>query len=205
MGATRDEAGPGAAGGWPAWARGVASAVLGFHLLAMLAVALSGAPASPLERSVVAPFEGYVERIDQGHVHRYYAPTPPPTPIVHAELHFGDGPSRTIRLPDRSAWPRIRYQRQLALANHLFNEFRAARADPHGPRPSRWGASYARHLCAAHPGCTGVTIRVQQHLVPDLVRLRALSGGMGRRLPNVDDERFFTVPEVVGDYPCPGQ
>jgi hypothetical protein len=181
------------------------SALLGFHLLAMLAVAFSGAPASPLERSLVAPFEGYVELADLGHVHRYYAPAPPPTPVVTAELRFEDGRAETVRLPDRGVRPRIRYQRQLALANHLFNEFRMASADPHGRRPSRWGASYARHLCDANPGCTGVTIRVQQHLVPDLVRLRAMTPGAGRRLPDVDDERFFTVPEVVGDYPCPGQ
>jgi hypothetical protein len=189
---------------WPGWARGLVSALLGFHLLAMLAVALSGAPASALERSAVEPFVGYVEAIDQGRVHRYYAPAPPPTPVLTAELHFGEGePSRSVRLPDRSVRPRIRYQRQLALANHLYNEFRMARSDPHGSRPSRWGASYARHLCEANPGCTAVTIRVQEHRVPDLVRLRHMAGP-GRPLPDVDDERFYTVPEVVGDYPCPG-
>lgn len=192
---------------WPAWAKGLASAALGFHLLAMLAVALAGNPASDLQRDLVAPFAGYVELIDQGRVHRYYAPAPPPTPILTAELHFGEGePSRTVRLPDPSVRPRLRYQRQLALANHLFMDYQAGRMDPHADhgRPSRWGPSYARHLCASTPGCTGVTLRVQQHLVPDLVRLGQMAGP-GGRLPDVDAPQFFTVPEVVGDYPCDGR
>jgi hypothetical protein len=46
--------------GWPAWARGLVSAALGFHLLAMLAVALAGAPSSVLERDLARPFDGYV-------------------------------------------------------------------------------------------------------------------------------------------------
>lgn len=192
--------GAGANWSWP-W-KAVVSVVLAFHLTAMLAVALAGAPASPLERTFARAFAGYVELIDQGHAHRYYAPAPPPTPVVTAELRFGENePSRTIRIPDRSVRPRLRYQRQLALANHLFNEFRMAQADPRGERPSRWGASYARHLCATNPGCTGVILRVQQHLVPDLIRLREQGGGA---LPDVDDERFYTVPERIGDYPCDG-
>lgn len=197
---------PNAGIGW-AWEwRTLASAGLAFHLLAMLAVALAGAPASPLERELAEVFSGYVDLIDQGHVHRYYAPAPPPTPIVTAELQFGEGePTKTVRLPDRSTWPRLRYQRQLALAHHLNSDFQMSRADPdHGhdhEHLSALGASYARHLCAAHPGCTGVTLRVQQHLAPDLVRLRELGGGT---LPDVDDERFYTVPERIGDYPCEG-
>ncbi len=188
---------------WPwAW-RAVVSVVLGFHLMAMLAVALAGAPASPVEQEFARAFQGYVELIDQGHVHRYYAPAPPPTPVVTAELRFGEGrPTKSIRIPDRSVRPRLRYQRQLALANHLFNEFRMAQADLRGRQESRWGASYARHLCAENPGCTGVTLRVQQHLVPDLIRMRQ-EGIVS--LPDVDDERFYTVPERIGDYPCDGQ
>ena len=66
---------------WPGWARGLASALIGFHLLAMLAVAMAGNPASGLQRDLVRPFARYVELIDQGRVHRYYAPAPPPTPM----------------------------------------------------------------------------------------------------------------------------
>lgn len=201
-----DERTPERSASWPGWWRGVASVLLAIHLLAMLAVSLAGMPASPLEREFAGLFAGYVEAIDQGHVHRYYAPAPPPTPVVTAELRFGPGePTRTVRIPDRTVRPRIRYQRQLALAHHLFSDFQRTQGDPHGEARSRWGASYARHLCGSYPGCTGVRLRVQQHLVPDLVRLRMMAGGPGGALPDVDDERFYTVPELIGDYPCDGQ
>ncbi|HEU5117146.1 MAG TPA: hypothetical protein VFT74_10815, partial [Isosphaeraceae bacterium] len=109
---------------WPLGARVLASVTLGVHLLAMLSVALSGAPASSLEQRFSSLFAPYIDAINQGHVHRYYAPAPPPTPIALAEIRFGDAkPPRTIRIPDRSVRPRIRYQRQLALAYHLFEEF----------------------------------------------------------------------------------
>jgi hypothetical protein len=131
---------------------------------------------------------------------------PPPTPIVEAEVRFGDGRDPvSIRLPDRGLRPRLRYQRQLALAYHLFMEEQARRAEEtQGERPpSRLGAAYARHLCDAYPGCTGVTIRVREHLVPDLVRLRHMAGPSGK-LPDPDSPQFYTVPVVVGDFPCDG-
>jgi hypothetical protein len=193
--------------GWPAWARRVVSIVLAFHLAAMLAVALSGMPASPLEREIAGLFVPYVELTGLGHLHRYYAPAPPPTPIVTAEVRFADGrPPLTVRIPDRAVRPRLRYQRQLALAYHLYNDYQQASHHPDGPHPSRWGASYARHLRAIHPGSAGVTIRAQQHLVPDLVRLRAIAEETGQPVPSIDpdDPSFFTVPEVVFESPVAG-
>lgn len=186
--------------GWPVWARVVVSVVLGYHLLAMLAVAVSGMPASPLERRFSGIFASYIDWIDQGHVHRYYAPAPPPTPIALGELRFGKGkPSLSIRIPDRSVRPRIRYQRQLAVAFHLYEELQGRPRDGRAPE-SRLGASYARHLASEHPGCEEVVLRVQEHLVPDLVRLRQMTPE-GEPLPDSDDERFYTVPRLVGRYP----
>lgn len=198
-------AGPGdGAGGrpWPGWARGVASALLGFHLVALLAVALAGRPSSPVQQNFARLFDGYTVGLQQDLTHRYYAPAPGPTPIVEAEILFADGrPSQTVRIPDRAVWPRIRYQRQLALAYHLNADFERARNAPGGPQESRWGRSYARHLGAAFPGADRVRLRVLQHLVPDLVALRQMAGPLGR-LPDVDDERFYTVPELIGEFPC---
>ena len=186
-------------GEWPGWLKGLITVVLGFHGLAVATMALAANPSSELERSLARPFLGYLGLIAQDHAHRYYAPAPPPTPVVSAEVRFGDGREPVIvRLPDRSARPRLKYQRQLALANHLYQEHRAARSDPHGSRRSVWGASYARHLAAEHPGATVVTIRARLHLVPDPSRM---SPGDARRL-DPDADRFYTVPELVGDYPC---
>ncbi len=206
-------AAPGRAGGpdgagdvpgrpWPTWARGLASAALGFHLTAMLAVALAGRPASPLQQGFAGLFAGYTVGLNQDVTHRYYAPAPGPTPVVAAEIRYEDGrPSQTVRLPDRSVWPRVRYQRQLALAYHLNDDFQRARNAPGEPQTSRWARSYARHLGAAYPGASVVRLTVQQHLVPDLVALRELAGPMSP-LPDVDDERFYTVPELIGEFPC---
>ena len=133
-------------------------------------------------------FAPYHQWIDQGYAYRYYAPEPGPTPVVTATLHFTDGrPDATVRLPERGLKPRLRYQRQLALANHLAVDFEQARLQTGDGRRSRWAASYARHLCKTHPGCAGVTLFVQSHLIPDPERVRealatpGCAGGPGRR------------------------
>jgi hypothetical protein len=189
--------------GWSPAGRAIVSALLGFHLVAMLVIALAGAPSSELERSVAGPFRPYATAIAQDHVYRFYAPAPPPTPIVTARVEFGgDRPTIERRLPDRSLRPRLRYQRELALANHLANDHARARNAAGGPRPSLWGASYGRHLLATSPGATRVTILLQQHRVPDLVLLRSEGG----RAPiNPDDPAFYTVPEIVGEYSARGR
>src|SRR5690606_22785642 len=109
-----------------------------------------------------------------------------------ARLRFADGrPEQTIRLPDRDARPRMFYQRQLALANHLFSEHAARRSMPPDRRPpARWGPSYARHLGAIH-GCSEVTLYVSMHLIPPVERVqRALEdpaeGGI-----DLDAEEFY--------------
>lgn len=186
---------------WPGWLRRIVSLFLIFHLMAMLAIALAARPSSPLQRELATPFAWYAELTNLGQAHRYYAPAPPPTPIAIAELLDADG--RTIatrRLPDRSIKPRLRYQRALALAFHLYQDHRAA-VDAGAPAGSSvWGRSYARHLLAQHPQAARVRLRVQQHLIPDLVRVRTQ---VGTETFDPDDPRFFTVPELVIEYPSP--
>ena len=59
---------------------------------------------------------------DLGYAYRFYV-EPPPTPVVTATLRFGDDrPEETVRLPGRDVpGPRMRHQRQLALANALLH------------------------------------------------------------------------------------
>jgi hypothetical protein len=201
------QARPGKEGGegraWPSWAKGLASAALVFHMAAVLAAVAAAPPASEVERAIANRFAHYYELIDQGYAYRYYAPEPPPTAVVTARLRFADGrPEREVRIPDRSLRPRLLYQRHLALAHHLFEEFNASRNDPHGERPSRWGASYARHLCKTTPGCSGVTLYFQMHMVPDLEQVREAASRPGAKPLDADAEEFYTVPERIGDYSC---
>jgi hypothetical protein len=187
---------------WPVWARSLVSLVLLLHLTAILAGAVSVPPSSELLRGIASRFAHYYELIDQGYGYRYYT-EPPPTAVIEARLRFGDGRGeRVVRLPDPAQRPRLRYQRHLALAHHLFEDFSLAKAAPGGPTPSRWAASYARHLCRANPGCSGVTLYLVMHLIPDLQLIRETASRPGAPPVDVNQERFFTVPERIGDYSC---
>ena len=201
------EAERGGAVGWPTWARRLATVGLLLHITAILAGALAAPPSSPLERAIAGRFAHYYDAIDQGQSYRFYAPEPPPTPVVTARLRFADGrPDEEVRLPDRTARPRLRYQRQLALANHLFVEFDASRreaeesAEPARPA-SLWGASYARHLCRTR-GADGVALYVRMHLIPDLGTVLDELRGPSTNPIDLDADRFYTTPVRIGDYAC---
>jgi hypothetical protein len=181
------------------------SALLLFHLVALGAGALS--PMSPygslLERKVADLYAPYFNLVDQGYTYRYYAPEPPPTPVVTAAIHFADGrPDQTVRLPDRGAWPRLRYQRQLALAYHLYEDFQAARRETGDGRRSRWAQSYARHLCVQQRGCSGITLMAQLHLIPDPQRVGDSLRSRPSTRVDLDAEEFYTTPERIGDFAC---
>jgi hypothetical protein len=189
--------------GWPAWGRRLVSLLLLGHFAAILAGGWAAAPSSPLERGAASLFAPYLQAVDQGYAYRYYAPEPGPTPVVTATVHFENGrPDATVRLPERGTWPRLRYQRQLALANHLFEDFEAARTQTGEGHLSRWARSYARHLGKTYPGSTSVTLHVQMHLIPDPERVRASLAGPRSARVDLDDEEFYTIPERIGEYPC---
>ncbi len=203
----RQEAVPTRAGSWPGWARGLVTLGLLYHMAAVVAGAMGVPPSSELERHIADLFTPYHDLVDQGYAYRYYA-EPPPTPVITATLRFGEGrPDQIVRLPQRGlAGPRIRHQRQLALANALFSAFEEARhlEGDGGRSPNRLAAAYARHLCKVHPACTSVTLYAQQHLIPDPQHVRealALPGAAGFDL---FDEALFTTPEWIGDFACDG-
>lgn len=190
-------------GGWPAWARGLASIALLLHGMAVLTAALAASPSSLLEQALVQPFMRYHQWIDQGYTYRYYAPEPPPTPIATAKIQFGDGrPEVVVRLPDRATRPSLRYQRQLALANHLTVDFETARAITGDSANSTWARSYARHLAKRYPEAISITLYSQIHLIPDPERVRQELAAPGRPRVDLDAEEFYTTPERIGEYPC---
>ena len=188
--------------GWPTWAKVVASAAIVWLFGSLVTAELVSGPASPLERRVASVFERHYELTDQGVGHRFYSDIGP-TPILWAELKFGDGrPSRTIRIPARSARPRMRYQRQLALANWVFTEVRPKIDAPDTPIESVWAQSFAHYLGRREPGCSSVAIRVQLHHNPSPARLLAAARGDGPPV-DPDSDEFFDPAIFVGDYPCP--
>jgi hypothetical protein len=191
--------------GWPAWARVLVSLALLYHGAAVVAGALGVPPSSELERRIANLFTPYHDLVDQGYAYRYYA-EPPPTPVITAKLHFGDGrPEQTIRLPDRSVGgPRMRHQRQLALANALFADVQEVKRITAESDRSHLAAAFARHLCEANPGCLSVTLYAQQHLIPDPIVVREAMADPGARSFDLFDDRFFTTPQWIGDFACDG-
>jgi hypothetical protein len=190
---------------WPGWARVLGTLVLCVHLTAVLAGALGVPPSSMLERTIADVFTPYYGLVDLGYAYRFYA-EPPPTPVITATLRFGDTrPDETVRLPGREvAGPRMRHQRQLALANALFMDVQEAKQRTDDASRSRLARAYARHLCSSRPGCRGVTLHLQQHLIPDLDQVRAATAEPGAARFDLFAESLFTTPERIGDYPCDG-
>jgi hypothetical protein len=191
--------------GWPGWARVLITLALLFHGAAVIAGALGVPPSSELERKIANLFTPYHDLVDQGYAYRYYA-EPPPTPVITAKLHFGDGrPEQTIRLPGRSVpGPRMRHQRQLALANALFADVHEAKRIAADGGQSLLAAAFARHLCEANPGCASVTLYAQQHLIPDPIVVRDALATPGASSFDLFDDRFFTTPQWIGDFACDG-
>ena len=182
---------------WPSWAKRVTTGVVLFHAAAIWVGAWAAPPDSGLQRALAGKFASYHQAIDQGYSYRYYSPEPPPTPVVTATLAFRDGrPDETVRLPGRGTWPRLRYQRQLALANALAADFEDARTHAGDGSRSRWAHAFATHLGRDHPGCSEVTLRLQMHLIPPLEQV------VGREKLDLDADEFYTAPERIGVYPC---
>jgi hypothetical protein len=194
---------PDAGVGWPGWARTVATLVLLFHLTAVLAGALGVPPSSELERAIADGFSPYFDLMDLGYSYRFYA-EPPPTPVVTATIQYGDGrPEETVRLPGRDVpGPRMRHQRQLALANALYSDVQEARRRVKDAGQSLLARAYARHLCRTRPGCRSVTLHLEQHLIPDAGQVRQALEASGSPRFDLFGDRMFTTPEWIGDFPC---
>jgi hypothetical protein len=190
---------------WPGPARVAVSLALIFHLAAVVAGVFGVPPASMLERSIADLFRPYYDLVDLGYSYRYYA-EPPPTPIFTATLGFGEGqPAQTLRMPGREvAGPRMRHQRQLALANALFMDVQEARQRTGDGSQSRLARAYARHLCSSRPDCRMVTLHLQQHLIPELDQVRETISLPGAPRFDLFAESLLTTPEWIGDYPCDG-
>jgi hypothetical protein len=188
-------------GNWSLGARVAITAILLFHVSATWFGAWDDQPSSPLQRWLGGGFRWYHGLIDQGYSYRYYSDGSPPTPVVIALIHYPDGRTEQVRLPDRKTRPRMLYQRELALAHALQVDMEQARQATQDPSQSMLARSYARHLSKTHPGARSVTLSIAAHRSPDpdrvLEELRRT-----RKTPDLDADEFFAVPERIGEFPC---
>jgi len=86
----------------------------------------------------------------------------------------------------------LRYQRQLALAYHLDQDFKQAQAITGDGSRSLLAQSYARHLCKARPGCTKVKLTVRDPLTPP-----AAAPQMSQPSPYFGEEVIWTSKNNV--------
>ena len=176
-----------------------------FHLAAVISGGMAAPPSSALEQSIADLFTPYNGFADQGYAYRFYT-EPGPTPVVTATLRFAaNRPDETLRLPGRTlAGPRMRQQRQLALANSLFMDVQAAKEKTGSAENSVLARAYARHLCLSHAGCEGVTIHLQHHLIPEMEEVKEHRATRGSTRFDLFSESLFSAPERIGDFPCDG-
>lgn len=156
---------------WPAWAKGIVSAVLLVHMGAVLATEAGEMPSSEAERDLAALFAPYINFINQHNTHRYYSPQPGPTPTLLFRIHYKDPnkPDETIRVPDPATRPRIRFQRQLAIAENVAFEYEIVKNMLMGERtPTNllYPAYFARRFCRIRPGCASVEVILRMHNFP---------------------------------------
>lgn len=184
----------------------VVAGLMGAHCLILLAGALAAQPSSIVEQGLANKFMGYYQILDLGQGYRFYAPRPAPTAIITAKLKLRDADGRlsykTVRIPDRSTWPRLRLQRQLALANALWAEYERTLQGhgEHQPTPVL-ARSYARHIGKGVPGCESVELFLHRHPDPAAVE-QALREGQVLTLKELENERFNTPTESLGAFPC---
>jgi hypothetical protein len=176
--------------------------VLVFHLVAVISGGLAVPPSSKLEQAIADVFTPYYGFADLGYAYRFYV-EPPPTPVLMATLQFGENrPDETVRLPGLHVrGPRMRHQRQLALANALSMDVQEAKQRTGDGSRSVLARAYARHLCLSRPGCKGVSIHLQHHLIPDMERVRNERSASSVRF-DLFSESLFSAAEWIGDYSC---
>lgn len=184
----------------------IAAVLLAIHFLIVLVGAFAAMPSSVLQQQIANKFIGYFQILDLGQGYRFYAPRPAPTAIITAKLRIRENDGRlryeTIRVPNRETRPRLRLQRQLALANSLWGEYERSLVIPAAaPGKSLIAQSFANHLGKGVAGCESVELFLHRHPDPQRVE-EAIRRGQVLTLKDLDEESFHTPTESLGVFPC---
>ncbi len=158
--------------------------VLG-HFTAILAAASSVGPASELVFQIWSVCRPYLQLFYLNHGYNFYAPEPVPSTLLDYVVEAADGTVvASGRIPDHSLWPRLLYQRQLLLTEHI------PVAQPAWQK--NWCARIARHLCRKY-GAATVRLTRLTHSPPTMEMVRQ---GFG-----LDDPVTY-VEEPAGEFSC---
>lgn len=156
--------------GWSKWTKVIVSALLAFHVAAVIICPLSieGSPIAGRLWLVVQP---YVQAAYLNHGYHFFAPQPGPSHLLRFELEMADGSTRTGTIPNvLQNKPRVFYHRHFMLTEFLNTLMGATQGveDP-GDQSKRvfenYSRSYANHLLDKYHA-KRVTIHLVRHLIP---------------------------------------
>jgi hypothetical protein len=112
---------PTAALPWSPPARVLVSALVLFHLAAVILAPLALVqPRSELCVELADLVRPYINAADLNHGYRFFAPDPGPSHLIHYVLEFSDGKTREGTFPNlEEERPRLLYHRYFMLSEHL--------------------------------------------------------------------------------------
>ncbi len=168
------------------WVKTVLSLWLAYHVGGIV-LAPAALPVTIVPRTAEEPVEpspllfgifekayaDYLSTLSMAHAHRFFAPEPGPGRRLRYEIETETGVIAG-ELPDDAAWPRLRYHRQLMLAERSGGK----------QRQEDWYAAYARGLLWGHGG-ERITLWQVTHELPTPAAVRS---GLG-----LDDPQFEQV------------
>ncbi|HVU86867.1 MAG TPA: hypothetical protein VHD36_06075 [Pirellulales bacterium] len=178
---------------WSLWAKLAVSALLVWHLTAVL-VGPFMRPPTVLGEVALPIFGPYLGAAYMGHSYKFFAPDPGPSHLVRYDLEFADDSHRTGVFPNLDEeWPRLFYHRHFMLSEFV----NLAPPDPNIPPTTEWAQlplasgqqqyarSYADHLLAKYDA-RRVTLWLQEHLIPEPEQV---AKGMTLKDPSLYRER----------------
>ena len=149
--------------------RGVVSAMLILHLVAIAAAPLAMEPASLPAQKVFAFFRPYLDAAFLNHGYHFFAPEPGPSHLIRYELTFSDGRVESGIFPDPAEQkPRLNYHRHFMLSEFAN---RLAVSDSQQPALHELSRSFARHLMSERHA-QSATLFLRRHYIPTPQQVR---------------------------------
>jgi hypothetical protein len=143
--------------------RGVVSAFLVLHLVAIASAPLAMEPASLPAQKVFAFFRPYLDATFLNHGYHFFAPEPGPSHLIRYELTFSDGRVEDGVFPDPvEQKPRLNYHRHFMLSEFAN---RLAVHDAQQPALDELSQSFARHLMSERDA-ESATLFLRRHYIP---------------------------------------
>jgi hypothetical protein len=149
--------------------RGMVSALLVLHLVAIASAPLAMEPASLPAQKVFGFFRPYLDAAFLNHGYHFFAPEPGPSHLIRYELKFLDGRVENGVFPDPAEQkPRLNYHRHFMLSEFVN---RLAVDDSQQPALHELSQSFARHLMSERDAGSAALF-LRRHYIPSPQQVR---------------------------------